>query len=454
MKNKSSQIKLILKGLFCLFVMININTNIGSAQVYPGFENPSDFHHQKLERKRVELAPGVYAFVGYNGSNFGVIVTKNGFILIDTGDDIRGGKEALEEIKKLAPDSLLGIILTHSHPDHRRGANAFLQGRKGTIPVWGHYNFGAEQKSTVGLEKVVAQRASKQFGIGIPDSIYPLNSMIPRFPKGETGPLISPNRFVNEGKTELTIDGIKLELYTIPGESADHVVTWLPEKQVLFSGDHVVGAFPNLYPIRGGTYRDIEQWGKSVRRLMEFNPQAIMFGHNNAIVGSDKIMPMLRNHAEAIEYVYSETIKGMNEGKTPDQLAAEIHLPSQLAKEPYLAELYGAIPWAVRSIYAAKLGWFDGNPTDLVPLTPIEDAERHAKLAGGKAKMLSAAKQALKEQDYRWAAKLADYMLLLGEEREGKQIKASALEGISRNILPVTGKNYLIRSAIDLRKSP
>lgn len=45
-------------------------------------------HHQ-IERQRVELADSVYAFVGYSSSNFGVILTRNGYILIDTGDDWR-----------------------------------------------------------------------------------------------------------------------------------------------------------------------------------------------------------------------------------------------------------------------------------------------------------------------------------------------------------------------------
>jgi uncharacterized sulfatase len=75
-----------------------------------------------------------------------------------------------------------------------------------------------------------------------------------------------------------------------------------------------------------------------------------------------------------------------------------------------------------------------------------------AGLAGGKEHILQAAKDALKKKDFRWAAKLADWMLLLGEEKEGRRIKADALEGISHNILPIAGKNYLIRTAIDLKK--
>ena len=132
-------------------------TNTASAQDYPGFSHLSVHQHKPLERRRVTLASGVYAFIGYSSSNFGVVASKNGYILIDAGDNVTGNKDALKEIKKLAPGPLQAIILTHSHPDHRNGADAFLEGCQGKVPIWGHPNFGAELKSTKGLKRVTAQ---------------------------------------------------------------------------------------------------------------------------------------------------------------------------------------------------------------------------------------------------------------------------------------------------------
>lgn len=425
-------------------------TTLTQQRVYPGFEILPRHIHKALERKRTELAPGVYAFVGYSTSNFGVIGTGNGYILIDAGDDINGVTEALKEIKELTPGNLQAILLTHGHPDHRAGAEVFLEGRT-DVPIWGHVDFGAEQKTGKGLEAILGERFGKQFGIGVPDEAFTQNFMTPRFPGGKSGPLVSPNSFFTQEKTTLTIDGVTLEIHMIPGESADHIAIWMPGQKVLFSGDHVYGCFPNLYPIRGGAYRDVERWAKAVRRLMQFNPEAVMFGHND-VPSKEQITPMLEKYAQAMEYVYTETIKGMNEGKTADELAVSVTLPEGLRGEPYLGEFYGAVPWAVRSIFAAKIGWFDGNPTRLVPLTPAEEARRMAELAGGTAALCLAAQKALQEEDYRWAATLADHLLELGETGEAKRIKADALEAISRDILPISGKNYLLRSAIDLRK--
>ena len=89
----------------------------GQKHVYPGFDTLPQHQHHQLERKRTELAPGIFAFVSYSSSNFGVITTKNGYILIDTGDDLNRVAEALKQIKELTPGRLHAIILTHGHPD-------------------------------------------------------------------------------------------------------------------------------------------------------------------------------------------------------------------------------------------------------------------------------------------------------------------------------------------------
>ena len=47
---------------------------------------------------------------------------------------------------------------------------------------------------------------------------------------------------------------------------------------------------------------------------------------------------MLANFRNAIAYVLEETLRGMNEGKDMDTLAAEIALPEKYADLPYLGE--------------------------------------------------------------------------------------------------------------------
>ena len=91
-----------------------------------------------------------------------------------------------------------------------------------------------------------------------------------------------------------------------------------------------------------------------VRRLMDFPAQALLCGHNLALFG-EEISDFLEHYAQALEYVHATTIRGMNEGMGVDELAATIELPEELRDYPYLKEFYGAVPWAVRAVFAAKV---------------------------------------------------------------------------------------------------
>ena len=420
------------------------------ANRYPGIAADTGGHRQ-IEREVVELGRGVWAFVGFATSNFGVIATRNGYVLVDAGDNLSGAKAALERIRELAPGKLQGILLTHSHPDHRAGGEAFLEAAGGPVPVWGHPDFGAEQRAGKGLEHVLGRRFARQFGLNIPDAEYPPNFMAPRFSGQAAGPLLTPTASLPAGGGTLEIDGLSIQCLSLPTETPDHAQFWLPERRILFCGDSAYGSFPNLYPLRGGPYRDVEGWAANLRQLAALRPEALMCGHNIAMRGAEAIAAFLGDYAEALEYVFNETLRGMDAGKTADELAAEIRLPERLRERPYLGEYYGGLSWAVRAIFAHKVGWFDGDPLHIAPLTPLEEAERMAGLAGGASALVAKAREALAAGDERWAAKLAHCALKLEQSAETRNLLAEAYRRMGENILPIVGKNYLLSAARELR---
>jgi uncharacterized sulfatase len=163
---------------------------------------------------------------------------------------------------------------------------------------------------------------------------------------------------------------------------------------------------------------------------------------------------MLTNYRDAIRFVFDKTIEGMNQGMTPDELVDYVKLPPEYADKDYLKEYYGNVEWAVRSIFAGTLGWFDGNPTTLFSLPIREEAERMAALAGGKGKLEGAAVRALESKDYQWTAQLCDHLIALDPSgTKPKLMKADALEGLAESLLTATGRNYYLTSAQELRKA-
>lgn len=58
-------------------------------------------------------------------------------------------------------------------------------------------------------------------------------------------------------------------------------------------------------------------------------------------------------------------------------------LPDHLAEKPYLREYYGRVDFSVRAYFVGTMGWFDGNPTSLEPLSPKDEAARLIEIAAG-----------------------------------------------------------------------
>ena len=124
---------------------------------------------------------------------------------------------------------------------------------------------------------------------------------------------IEPNRLI-EDTTELDLDGITAQLIMAPGETADHMVVWLPEQKVLIPGDNWYHAFPNLYAIRGTPYRDFGAWANSLDLLDKLGAEVLAPGHTMPVTGADKIHEVLTTTREAILHVMRHTADGMNAG--------------------------------------------------------------------------------------------------------------------------------------------
>ena len=409
--------------------------------------------HSQLSEAIVQVSPRVYTAVGMAISNVSMIIGDDGVIIVDTGVGKNESERIAAAFRGISDKPVAAVIYTHSHPDHIGGAASFLGNRAGQVPVWARSNFGSENSGLGGLEKISMKRAGRQFGVALSGEKMLDNQLLPpRFARVEPLAPVLPTHTFSENEKSLTIAGIPLLLRAAPGETLDQLCTWLPEDKVLFTGDTMYRSFPNLYAIRGTPYRDIRLWADSLDMLLGFNADAAVLGHTMPAIGNDLVREMLTNYRDAIRHVYSKTLEAMNLGLTPDELAGYVQLPAHLAEKEYLAEFYGSAEWAARSVFSGLLGWFDGNPRNLVRMHPKEEASRLADLAGGQQALLTAARAALEKNDCQWAAQLADALLHLDStSTEATTIQIAALTKLGENLLPITGRNYILSCVEEIR---
>lgn len=82
-----------------------------------------------------KIADGVYTFIGKsedfsatNGGNIvntSFVVTPAGVVVIDAGPSLRYGEQMRAAIAKVTTQPVTHILITHAHPDHYIGAQAF-----------------------------------------------------------------------------------------------------------------------------------------------------------------------------------------------------------------------------------------------------------------------------------------------------------------------------------------
>ncbi len=416
-------------------------------------------HPAYFEKKIVQLADNVYQAFGFAASNVYMIIGDDGLIIVDTSETTAAAENILGEFRKITDLPIKTIILTHSHRDHVSGATVFAEG--GNPDILASTRFSEDSLFVASDHpqpvKAMQVRTKRQFGIGLsyPDEIIGIGVGPGARPlKGMGAGALPPTRRIDDDGDKINLHGIDLELVRAPGETPDHIVVWYPKKKVLICGDNFYRSFPNLYPPRGTAYRDFDTWADTLDLLMSFAPEVLGPGHTKAIFGTETIKETLIDYRDAIRHIVNETRNGMDEGLTIDELAHKVKLPEHLAEKPYLREYYGRIDFSVRAYFVGTMGWFDGNPTSLSPLSPKDEAERFIDMAGGNAVVLTSAQKALKEGNFQWALQLVDRLLNVGYEfTVAQQLKADTLRAHAVAQINCPTRHYYIQCAKELEQN-
>ena len=408
-------------------------------------------HSHEFRKELIQVTESVHVAVGFSASNCIIIEGNEGLIIVDTTESTGAAENILAEYRKLSTKPIKAIFLTHSHRDHVSGASVFAT--EDNPPIYSR-QFADDILGPKGIGDIQRLRAKRQFGIGLsPEENINLGLGTSDRPlKGMAAGVLEATYIIEKDGTSLEIDGVTLECHFAPGETDDTMVIYLPDHDLLIGADNYYKSFPNLYPIRGAPYRDVAVWVESLEKMVGFEAEYLIPGHSRPLQGKALIKEVLLDYKNAIAYILEETLKGINAGKTPDELVEDIQLPKDLADKPYLQEFYGTVEWSIRSIFTGYLGWFDGNPTTLFQPTLKEEAEGMLALAGSIEKLQTELANHSSAKNFPFALKLADVLIHLGAENASLQ-KAELLKAFAEEQLNATARNYFLSYSKELASS-
>ena len=417
-------------------------------------QTPKDLivHSEEFKKELITVTDGVHVAVGYALANSILIEGETTNIIIDT----TGTEETAREVKALFdainPNPVESIIYTHNHADHTYGATVFAEGS--SPDIYAHSTTEIYLSRVIGiLRPIISSRSNRMFGNALPKEQVENNGIGPFLEIGRDGRkpgLLYPTKtFTDQIKFEAA--GHKIQLFHAPGETNDQLFVWLPEKKALFPGDNFYKTFPNLYTIRGTPYRDLVGWVNSIDMMRYLEPEYLVPSHTRPIVGKEKINTLLTTYRDAIQFVHDQTVRLMNLGLDPNEIAEQLVLPKHLGDSPYLKEFYGTPAWSAKNVFSGYLGWFDGNPSTLKPLPLKDEAEKMIQLSGDWDSLFKVAEDAFLTDDFQWSLQLTDYLLRSRpDDQKTKLLRQSALEGLGSQESNPNSRYYYLSSAAQL----
>ena len=363
---------------------------------------------------------------------------ENGSIFIDTMESIDAAKSVVDDFSKISNKPTRAVIYTHYHSDHIFGTSAYINNSDNFIII-SHKNMINHIDNLFSvIQEIAYVRGMRQFGkfIGKNNIGCGIGPHV-KFGNGERISVIYPN-ITFDKSLNITIEGIKFEIYSCPGESDDQICVWLPDYKILLSADNYYEAFPNLYTIRGSETRFISHWLKTLEFMISLEPEILVPSHTLPIYGKDVIKTRLTNYRNAIKIVNDQTIRYMNRGLEPNEIAEKIKLPKYLSNLSYLRPWYGNIEHSVKGIFNQYLGWFSGKAVHLKPLSNFEYATKILSLVNDINILYEHAVNAYNNEEYQWALELVTILKTLNKNKDFKN-----LDELNRNILIKMAENEI-----------
>jgi alkyl sulfatase BDS1-like metallo-beta-lactamase superfamily hydrolase len=288
-------------------------------------------------------------------SNSFLVSTGEGRIVVNTG---MGFEAAIHKQKYDAVDGspTRYIILTQGHVDHVGGVDHF---RESDTDIVAQANNREQQADDARIAGFRAMRSHFAFADAI-DAIarHAGSQATPRAAQSIPVPTIT-----FDDRLELELGGLRMELLSVPGgETTDSLAIWLPQHAICFTGNlfsALFGHFPNLVTIRGDRYREAPRFVDSLERIRSLEPELLLVGHHQPVVGRALIQRELVRLRDAVVFVHDRTVEGMNAGIDVLTLMRDVRLPDELQ----VGEGYGKVAWSVRAIWETYAGWFHHRST-------------------------------------------------------------------------------------------
>ena len=237
-----------------------------------------------------EVGKGLWAFTAEGDPNSGVIIGDDSVMIVEAQATPRLANKVIEKVRGITDKPITHLVLTHYHAVRVLGASAY------------------------GVDQVIMSDAAR--GMVAERGQEDWDSEFQRFPRlfeghesipGLTWPTVtfSDAMTVYLGKRKVDIKQIGR------AHTAGDSVVWVPDEQVMFSGDIV--EYHSACYCGDGHFND---WPTTLEAIRAYDVEAIAPGRGDALVGPDMVNKAIESTRDFVDSTYRPAARVAARGGT------------------------------------------------------------------------------------------------------------------------------------------
>jgi glyoxylase-like metal-dependent hydrolase (beta-lactamase superfamily II) len=237
-----------------------------------------------------EIGPGLFAYTAQGDPNSGVIVGDDGCMVIDAQATPAMARDVIARVRAVTDKPIRYVVLSHYHAVRVLGASAY--GAEGIVASDATY-------------RLIVERGQEDW-----DSEYG------RFPRlfrdaesipGLTWPTLTfeSGMSVFLGKREVKL------LHLGAGHTAGDIVAWVPDAEIMFSGD--------LVEYHSACYcgdAHLREWPLTLDAIRDFDPKALVPGRGDALKGRETVREAIAMTRDFVNTLYGTAELSVARGRS------------------------------------------------------------------------------------------------------------------------------------------
>jgi len=429
-----------------------------------------DSVHPSLQRQAIlnmnyglyEVIPGIYQVRGFDLANISFIKSDTGWIVFDPLTAKETAAAALKFInEQLGERPVVAVVYSHSHADHFGGVRGVVDEadvRSGKVKIIAPIGFMDHAVAeNVYAGNAMSRRLFYQYGVLLAASPFGHvdQSIGKNTAAGNLG-LIPPTVIIEKDFETLTVDGVRMEFQNTPGtEAPAEMNTWFPDFKAFWAAENIVATIHNIYTLRGALVRDSLEWSKQINvALYKYGQEAeVMFAsHSWPRWGNDRIQEVMRAQRDTYANLNNGVLHLANQGVTINQVHNVYTVPESLQRQWAVRSYHGSVEHNSRAVINRYLGYWDGNPTTLIPLSPEDSAPLYVEMMGGPKSIIAKGRELYDQGKYRHAQEILNKLVYAEpQNQEAKDLLADVFEQIGYQQESPSVRNSFLAAALELR---